>query len=68
MVLGKTLKEISKKAAHEAYFYGLPVEYKTPDGGVVFKAFPDYYGKSKCNLVHVKAFEHGKLAMNHEYC
>lgn len=63
MVLGKTLSEISEKAAHDAYLYGLPVEYKTQDGSVVLKAFPDY-GKSKCNLVHVEAWEHGKVAMN----
>jgi hypothetical protein len=63
MVEGKTLAEMSEKAAHEAYFYGLPVEYKIQDGSVVLKAFPDY-GKSKCNLVHVEAWEHGKVAMN----
>jgi hypothetical protein len=63
MVEGKTLAEMSEKAAHDAYFSGLPVEYKTHDGSVVLKAFPDY-GKSKCNLVHVEAWEHGKVAMN----
>jgi hypothetical protein len=63
MVLGKTLEEISEKAAHEAYFYGLPVEYKTQDGSLALQAYPDY-GKSRCDLVHVKAFEHGKFVMN----
>jgi hypothetical protein len=63
MVLGKTLQEISEKAAQEAYFYGLPVEYKTEDGSLALQAYPDY-GKSKCDLVHVKAFEHGKFVMN----
>ena len=63
MLLGKTLSEISEKAAHDAYLYGLPVEYKTEDGGMVLRAFPDY-GKSKCDLVHVEAWEHGKLAMD----
>jgi hypothetical protein len=63
MVLGKTLEEISEKAAHEAYFYGLPVEYKTQDSSIVLQAFPDY-GKSKCEMVHEKAWEHGKLVMN----
>ncbi len=63
MALEKTLEEISQKAAHEAYLYGLPVEYKTQDGSVLLRAYPDY-GKSKCNLVHVKAFEHGKFVMN----
>jgi hypothetical protein len=63
MVEGKSLAEISEKAAHDAYLYGSPVEYKTEDGSMVLKAFPDY-GKSKCNLVHVEAWEHGKLAMN----
>jgi len=63
MVLGKTLEEISEKAAHEAYFYGFPVEYKTEDGSLTLKAYPDY-GKSKCDLVHVKAFDHGKFVMN----
>lgn len=60
---GKTLAEMSEKAAHDAYFSGLPVEYKTQDGSVVLLAFRDY-GKSKCDLVHVKAFEHGKFVMN----
>lgn len=63
VVLEKTLEEISEKAAHEAYFYGLPVEYKTHDGSVLLQAYPDY-GKSKCDLVHVKAFEHEKFVMN----
>jgi hypothetical protein len=63
MVLSKTLSEISEKAAHDAYLYGLPVEYKTEDGSMVLKAFPDY-GKSKCDLIHVKAFERGKFVMN----
>ena len=63
MVLGKTLEEISEKAIHEAYFYGFPVEYKTQDDSMVLQAFPDY-GKSRCDLVHVKAFEHGKFVMN----
>jgi len=63
MVLGKTLSEMSEKAAHDAYFYGLPVEYKTQDGSIVLQAFPDY-GKSRCDLVHMKAFEHGKFVMN----
>ncbi len=63
MVEGKTLAEISEMAAHEAYFYGLPVEYKTEDGSLDLQAYPDY-GKSKCDLVHVKAFERGKFVMN----
>lgn len=63
MVLEKTLEEIAEKAAHEAYLYGLPVEYKTQDGSVLLQAYPDY-GKSKCDLVHVKAFEHEKFVMN----
>jgi hypothetical protein len=63
MVEGKTLAEMSEKAAHEAYMYGLPVEYKTQDGSLDLGAYPDY-GKSKCDLIHLKAFEHGKLVMN----
>ena len=63
MVLGKTLSEMSEKAAYDAYLYGLPVQYKTEDGSTVLKAFPDY-GKSKCRLVHLEAWEHGKVAMN----
>ena len=63
MVLGKTLEEISGKAAYDAYLYGLTVKYTTQDGSVVLKAFPDY-GKSKCNLVHLMAWKHGKVAMN----
>lgn len=63
MVEGKTLAEMSEKAAHEAYFSGLPVEYKTQNGSMVLQAYPDY-GKSKCDLVHVKAFEHGRFVMN----
>jgi len=63
MVLGKTLKEISKKGAHEAYFYGLPIKYKTQDGSLALQAYPDY-GKYRCDLVHEKAFEHGKFVMN----
>jgi hypothetical protein len=62
-VLEKTLAEISEKAAHDAYFYGLLVEYKTQDGSMVLQAFPDY-GKSKCNLVHEKPWEHGKMVVN----
>jgi hypothetical protein len=30
---------------------------------MVYQAYPDY-GKSKCDLVHEKAWEHGKLVMN----
>jgi hypothetical protein len=63
MVEGKTLAEMSEKAAHDAYLYGLPVEYKTQDGSIVLQAFPDY-GKSKCDLIHEKAWEHGKFVMN----
>jgi len=63
MVEGKTLAEISERAAHEAYLFRLPVEYKTQDGSMVLQAFPDY-GKSKCNLVHEKAWEHEKMVMN----
>ena len=63
MVEGKTLAEMSEKAAHEAYFYGLPVEYKTEDGSLALQAYPDY-GKSKCDLIHVKAFEGGKFVLN----
>lgn len=62
-VTGKTLAEMSEKAAYDAYFSRLPVEYKTQDGSIVLQAFPDY-GKSKCNLVHQKAWEHGKMVMN----
>jgi len=62
-VLGKTLEEISEKAAHDAYFHGTPVEYKTEDGSFRVEAYPDY-GKSKCDLVHLKAFENSKLVMN----
>jgi hypothetical protein len=54
---------MSEKAAHEAYFYCSPVEYKTEDGNLALQAYPDY-GKSKCDLVHVKAFEQGKFVMN----
>ena len=63
MVLGKTLEEISGKAAYDAYLYGLPVKYTTQDGSLALQAYPDY-GKSRCDLVHVKAFEHGKFVMN----
>ncbi len=63
MVAGKDLAEMSEKAAHEAYVFGLPVEYKTQDGSLELQAFPDY-SKSKCDLVHVKALEHGKFVMN----
>jgi len=63
MVEGKTLAEMSEKAAHEAYTYGLPVEYKTQDGSLELQAYPDY-GKSKCDLIHVKAFEGGKFVLN----
>jgi hypothetical protein len=63
MVEGKTLAEISEKATHEAYAFGLPVEYKTQDGSLDLQAYPDY-GKSKCDLIHVKAFERGKFVMN----
>lgn len=59
----KTLAEISEKAAYEAYFYSLPVEYKTQDGSIVLQAFPDY-GKSRCNLVHEKAWDHEKMVIN----
>lgn len=59
----KTLAEISEKAAHDAALSGLPIEYKTADGSIVLQAFPDY-GKSNCDLVHEKAWEHGKLVMN----
>jgi hypothetical protein len=62
-VESKTLAEISEKAAYDAYFYGLPVEYKTQDGSIILQAFLDY-GKSRCDLVHMKAFEHGKFVMN----
>jgi hypothetical protein len=63
VVLSKTLPEMSEKAAHDAYVYGLPVEYKTQDGSVALKVVPDY-GKSKCNLVHMEVWEDGKLAVN----
>jgi hypothetical protein len=63
MVWGESLEEISERAAHEVYFSGLPVEYKTEDGSIVLRAYPDY-GKSKCDLVHEKAWEHGKFVMN----
>ena len=63
VVAGKSLAEMSEKASHEAYLFGLPVEYKTEDGSLDLQAYPDY-GKSKCDLVHVKAFEHGKFVMN----
>ncbi len=63
MVEGKTLTEMTEKATHEAYAFGLPVEYKTQDGSLDLQAYPDY-GKSKCDLIHVKAFEHGKFVMN----
>ena len=63
MVTAKTLAEMSERAAHEAYFYGLSVEYKTQDDSIILQAFPDY-GKSKRNLIHEKAWEHGKFVMN----
>ena len=63
MVEAKTLAAMSERAAHDAYSSGLPVTYKTQDGSVVLRAYPDY-GKSKCNLVHVEALENGKFVMN----
>lgn len=53
-VFRQTLAEISEKAAHDAYLSGVPVEYKTQDGSVVLRAYPDY-GKSKYNLIHEEA-------------
>jgi hypothetical protein len=68
-IFRQTLAEISEKATHVVYFSGLPVEYKTQDGSVVLRAYPDY-GKSKCNLIHEEAWINGELVMNtiKEFC
>ncbi len=69
MVEGKTLAEISEKAAHEAVLWGYPVEYKTPDGSMDLKAYASF-GKSPCESVNVEAWNHGKLVTNTttEFC
>jgi hypothetical protein len=46
VVLSKTLPKMFEKAAHDAYVYGLPVEYKTEDGSIALKVVPDY-GRSQ---------------------
>jgi len=63
VAIGKTLEEISEKAAHEAYFYGFSVDYKTENDTLDLQAYPDY-SKSKCDLAHVKAFDHGEFVIN----
>ncbi len=69
MVEGKTLAEISKRATHEAVFWGYPVEYRTPEGSMDLKAYANF-GKSPCESVNVEAWDHGKLVINttKEFC
>lgn len=58
---GRTLTEISEIASHQATFYNLPVEYKTENGGMVVKAYPNY-GKSKdCASVQEEAWKEARL-------
>jgi hypothetical protein len=62
-VEGQTLPEISAKALQEAALSSRIVEYRTEDGKLVYRAYPDY-AKSKCELVHEKAWQDAKLIMN----
>ena len=39
---GKNLSEVSTKADYETVVYCVPVEYKTEDGSIVYKASPNY--------------------------
>ncbi len=47
------------KVMEEAALSGLPVESKG-EGGLIYRAFPDY-GKSKCRVVHGRAWKEGVL-------
>ena len=60
---GVTLSEITTRAMEEAAINGRPVEYQTQGGKVIYQAFPDY-GRSKCNWVHGKTWEDGKLVQS----
>ena len=79
MVTGKTFDEVLARATHEAAVFGKPVEYKTEEGGLVVRAYPDFgnfkcvkegeavvpvYPKSKLVKVHVKAWEDEGLFVN----
>jgi len=79
MVTGKTFDEVLARANHEAAVFGKPIEYKTEEGGLVVRAYPDsgnfkcvkeglkvvsVYPKSKLVKVHVKAWEDEGLFVN----
>ncbi|RPJ10059.1 MAG: hypothetical protein EHM36_03605 [Deltaproteobacteria bacterium] len=59
-VEGTTLEDIASKAIQQAAAFGQPVQYESEDGKTVFQAYPSY-GKSKCEFVHGKTWEDGRL-------
>ncbi len=61
-VVGATLVDISMKASREAATTGRPVEYRTEDGRGVCRAEPvDYDAHTRCNKIHERVWEDGKL-------
>jgi hypothetical protein len=61
-VVGATLVDISMRASQEAAASGRPVEYRTEDGRGVYRAEPvDYDPHTRCNKIHEKVWEDGKL-------
>jgi hypothetical protein len=61
-VAGRTITEISERAAREAYVSGRPVEYRTEDGRGVHRADPiEYNPSTRYSKIQERVWEDGRL-------
>lgn len=61
---GMTLHQITAEANELAAIYGEPVQFKAEEGGMVYHAYAEGDNKSKCLIIHEKAWWERKLIMN----
>jgi hypothetical protein len=63
-VEGKTLDQVSTEASLLAPIIGGTIQFKTEDGRMVYEAYSEGYGKSKCANIREKILQEGKLITN----